>query len=84
MTLSFPPPPFAKQAANRKKALEDSHRLENFLAEYRDLISWTNDLKTIINQSTKDNIAAEAHLERHQGLMTCTELWRKLFQHFFR
>ena len=57
-----------EQAANRKKVLEDSYRLQRFLADYRDLISWTNDTKTIIqsDELAKDVAGAEALLERHQ------------------
>ena len=56
------------QAGNRKKVLEDSYRLQRFLADYRDLISWTNDTKSIIqaDELAKDVAGAEALLERHQ------------------
>ena len=56
------------QADDRKKRLDDSYNLHRFLADYRDLISWIHDMKTIISADdlAKDVAGAEALLERHQ------------------
>jgi len=42
--------------------------LHRFLAEYRDLINWINEMKSIISadELAKDVAGAEALLERHQ------------------
>lgn len=56
------------KAKDRKSKLDDSYALHRFLAEYRDLISWINDMKSIISadELAKDVAGAEALLERHQ------------------
>lgn len=42
--------------------------MHRFLADYRDTIAWTNDMKNIINadELAKDVPGAEALMERHQ------------------
>jgi len=63
------------QAAERRANLEDSYYLHRFLSDYRDLISWIHDMKTIISADdlAKDVAGAESLLEKHQehkvGLM---------------
>ncbi len=56
------------QASNRKSHLDDSHNLHRFLSDFRDLVSWIHDMKTIISadELAKDVAGAEALLERHQ------------------
>jgi spectrin alpha len=56
------------KAADRKARLDDSYNLHRFLSDYRDLISWINDTKSIItaDELAKDVAGAEALLERHQ------------------
>ena len=48
--------------------MDDSYRLHRFLSDYRDLVSWIHDMKTIISadELAKDVAGAEALLERHQ------------------
>ena len=57
-----------KKAEERKHRLDDSYYLHRFLADFRDLISWINDMKAIISadELAKDVAGAEALLERHQ------------------
>jgi spectrin alpha len=57
-----------EKAKDRKTKLDDSYSLHRFLAEFRDLISWINDMKSIISadELAKDVAGAEALLERHQ------------------
>jgi len=56
------------QAAERRGKLEDSYYLHRFLSDYRDLISWIHDMKTIISADdlAKDVAGAESLLEKHQ------------------
>ena len=56
------------KAAARKQLLDDSYYLHRFLSDYRDLVSWVHDTKTIIaaDELAKDVAGAEALLERHQ------------------
>ena len=56
------------QAAERRANLEDSYYLHRFLSDYRDLISWIHDMKTIISADdlAKDVAGAESLLEKHQ------------------
>lgn len=53
---------------DRKQNLDESYHLHRFLADFRDLISWINDMKSIIqaDELAKDVAGAEALLERHQ------------------
>ena len=59
---------FDFQATTRKVGLDDSSNLHRFLSDYRDLISWIQDMKTVISadELAKDVAGAEALLERHQ------------------
>ena len=56
------------KSEERRARLDDSYNLHRFLADYRDLISWIHDMKTIISadELAKDVTGAEALLERHQ------------------
>ena len=55
-------------AKERKKKLDESYYLHRFLADYRDLTRWINDMKAVISadELAKDVSGAEALLERHQ------------------
>ena len=56
------------QTQTRKQKLDDSYILHRFLADYRDLISWIQNMKAVISadELAKDVAGAEASLERHQ------------------
>ncbi|XP_059483573.1 spectrin alpha chain isoform X3 [Neocloeon triangulifer] len=56
------------KAKERRTKLEESYYLHRFLADFRDLSSWINDMKAIISadELAKDVPGAEALLERHQ------------------
>lgn len=56
------------KAKERREKLDESYSLHRFLADFRDLISWINDIKAIISadELAKDVAGAEALLERHQ------------------
>merc|ERR550519_1563230 len=56
------------KAASRKQKLDESYFLHRFLADYRDLTYWINDMKAVISadELAKDVSSAEALLERHQ------------------
>lgn len=56
------------RAKGRKERLDESYALHRFLADFRDLVSWINDMKAIISadELAKDVAGAEALLERHQ------------------
>ncbi|KAL0276367.1 UNVERIFIED_CONTAM: hypothetical protein PYX00_003957 [Menopon gallinae] len=56
------------KAKERRGKLDESYFLHRFLADFRDLISWIKDMKTIISadELAKDVAGAEALLERHQ------------------
>ncbi|KAJ8920410.1 hypothetical protein NQ315_005276 [Exocentrus adspersus] len=56
------------KAKERREKLEESYALHRFLADFRDLVSWINDMKAIISadELAKDVAGAEALLERHQ------------------
>lgn len=55
------------KGADRKARLDDSYYLHRFLADYRDLISWTHDMKAIISADdlAKDVAGAESLVERN-------------------
>ncbi|XP_046986663.1 spectrin alpha chain isoform X3 [Schistocerca americana] len=57
-----------RKAEERRQKLDESYYLHRFLADFRDLISWINDMKAIISadELAKDVAGAEALLERHQ------------------
>lgn len=52
----------------RKARLEDSYRLQRFISDYRDHISFINEMKVLIqsDELAKDVASAESLLERHQ------------------
>jgi len=56
------------KAQERKRRLDESFLLHRFLADFRDLILWINDMKAIISadELAKDVAGAESLLERHQ------------------
>ncbi|XP_025205987.1 spectrin alpha chain isoform X1 [Melanaphis sacchari] len=56
------------KAQERRQKLDESYLLQRFLADFRDLTSWINDMKAIIysDELAKDVAGAEALLERHQ------------------
>jgi spectrin alpha len=56
-----------QKSKERKQRLEDSYLLHRFLADFRDLTSWINDMKAVISadELAKDVNGAEALLERH-------------------
>lgn len=57
-----------RKAAERKAGLDRSYNFHRFFADYRDLVSWINDMKSIISadELAKDVAGAEALLESHQ------------------
>ena len=60
--------PLTPQADERKVKLVESQKLQRFLTDDRDLISWVTAMKAIINadELAKDVPGAEALMERHQ------------------
>ncbi|XP_058795855.1 spectrin alpha chain [Phymastichus coffea] len=56
------------RAKERRVKLDESYCLHRFLADYRDLVSWMNNMRAIISadELAKDVAGAEALLERHQ------------------
>lgn len=52
----------------RRLKLDESYYLHRFLADYRDLVSWMNDMRAIISadELAKDVAGAEALVDRHQ------------------
>lgn len=56
------------KAKERRTKLDESYFLHRFLADFRDLVSWINDMKAVISadELAKDVAGAEALLERHQ------------------
>uniref|UniRef100_A0A8C6YJ01 Spectrin alpha, non-erythrocytic 1 n=1 Tax=Naja naja TaxID=35670 RepID=A0A8C6YJ01_NAJNA len=56
------------RAAERHTRLNDSYRLQRFLADFRDLTSWVTEMKALINadELANDVAGAEALLDRHQ------------------
>ncbi|KAH7638391.1 alpha spectrin [Dermatophagoides farinae] len=61
-----------RKSSERKIRLEHSYLLHQFMADYRDLMSWIQDMKTIIasDELAKDVAGAEALLERLQEYQT--------------
>ncbi|MPC51704.1 Spectrin alpha chain [Portunus trituberculatus] len=81
------------KAQERRRCLDDSYYLHRFLSDFRDLISWINDMRAIISadELAKDVAGAEALLERHQehkgeidaredSFKTCRESGEKLVE----
>jgi spectrin alpha len=56
-----------EKSKNRKIRLEDSYKLQRYLADFRDLIHWISDKRAAItaDELAKDVNGAEALLERH-------------------
>ncbi|XP_072752026.1 spectrin alpha chain [Anoplolepis gracilipes] len=56
------------KAKERRLKLNESYYLHRFLADYRDLVSWMNDMRAIISadELAKDVAGAEALVDRHQ------------------
>ncbi|MFH4975655.1 hypothetical protein AB6A40_002364 [Gnathostoma spinigerum] len=56
------------KARARKEGLDRYYNLHRFLADYRDLCAWINDMKAVISadELAKDVAGAEALLESHQ------------------
>ncbi|XP_066294882.1 spectrin alpha chain, non-erythrocytic 1-like isoform X29 [Branchiostoma lanceolatum] len=52
----------------RKSRLNDSYRLQRFLADHRDLVSWCNEMRALVSadELAKDVPGAEALLDKHQ------------------
>ena len=63
------------KASQRRQLLDDSYQLHRFLSDYRDLVSWVHDTKTVIaaDELAKDVAGAEALLERHQEHKVCDD-----------
>ena len=66
----------------RKQRLVDSYKLQKFLSDYRDLITWLNEIQSIINadELAKDVSHAEALIERHGEYYAEIETHGDLFQ----
>lgn len=56
------------KAKERRLKLDESYYLHRFLADYRDLVSWMNDMRAIISadELAKDVAGSEALVDRHQ------------------
>ncbi|XP_073790682.1 spectrin alpha chain, non-erythrocytic 1 isoform X27 [Danio rerio] len=56
------------RADQRKEKLGNSHDLQRFLSDFRDLMSWINGIRGLVSSDelAKDVTGAEALLERHQ------------------
>ena len=57
-----------QKSAERRKLLDANYKMQKFLTDYRDIISWIELMKTVINSEdlAKDVAGAEILLERHQ------------------
>lgn len=65
------------KGADRKARLDDSYYLHRFLADFRDLVSWVQDMKNIISADdlAKDVAGAEALVDRHnEHKVSCVSL----------
>ncbi|KAG8554928.1 hypothetical protein GDO81_003933 [Engystomops pustulosus] len=73
-----------KRADNRKEKLGDSHDLQRFLSDFRDLMSWINGIRGLVSSDelAKDVTGAEALLERHQEHRTEIDARAGTFQAF--
>ena len=70
------------KALLRKEKLLDSYDLQRFLSDYRDLMSWINSMKGLIesDELATDVTGAEALLERHQEHRTEIDARAATFQ----
>ncbi|XP_008577846.1 PREDICTED: spectrin alpha chain, non-erythrocytic 1 [Galeopterus variegatus] len=73
-----------KRADRRKAKLGDSHDLQRFLSDFRDLMSWINGIRGLVSSDelAKDVTGAEALLERHQEHRTEIDARAGTFQAF--
>ncbi|XP_077140490.1 spectrin alpha chain, non-erythrocytic 1 isoform X3 [Ranitomeya variabilis] len=73
-----------KRADKRKEKLGDSHDLQRFLSDFRDLMSWINGIRGLVSSDElgKDVTGAEALLERHQEHRTEIDARAGTFQAF--
>ncbi|XP_072344928.1 spectrin alpha chain, non-erythrocytic 1 isoform X1 [Scyliorhinus torazame] len=73
-----------KRADQRKGKLNDSHDLQRFLSDFRDLMSWINGIRGLVSSDelAKDVTGAEALLERHQEHRTEIDARAGTFQAF--
>ncbi|XP_073456177.1 spectrin alpha chain, non-erythrocytic 1 [Aquarana catesbeiana] len=73
-----------KRADKRKVKLGDSHDLQRFLSDFRDLMSWINGIRGLVSSEelAKDVTGAEALLERHQEHRTEIDARAGTFQAF--
>ncbi|MGH0170969.1 UNVERIFIED_CONTAM: hypothetical protein FKN15_070126 [Acipenser sinensis] len=72
------------RADQRKDKLGDSHDLQRFLSDFRDLMSWINGIRGLVSSDelAKDVTGAEALLERHQEHRTEIDARAGTFQAF--
>uniref|UniRef100_A0A670YZN6 Spectrin alpha chain, non-erythrocytic 1 n=1 Tax=Pseudonaja textilis TaxID=8673 RepID=A0A670YZN6_PSETE len=73
-----------KRANQRKEKLGESHDLQRFLSDFRDLMSWINGIRGLVSSDelAKDVTGAEALLERHQEHRTEIDARAGTFQAF--
>ncbi|ELK07245.1 Spectrin alpha chain, brain [Pteropus alecto] len=73
-----------KRADQRKAKLGDSHDLQRFLSDFRDLMSWINGIRGLVSSDelARDVTGAEALLERHQEHRTEIDARAGTFQAF--
>ncbi|KAI1882449.1 hypothetical protein AGOR_G00250870 [Albula goreensis] len=72
------------RADQRKEKLSNSHDLQRFLSDFRDLMSWINGIRGLVSSEelAKDVTGAEALLERHQEHRTEIDARAGTFQAF--
>ncbi|KAG5834943.1 hypothetical protein ANANG_G00266900 [Anguilla anguilla] len=72
------------RADQRKERLGNSHDLQRFLSDFRDLMSWINGIRGLVSSEelAKDVTGAEALLERHQEHRTEIDARAGTFQAF--
>uniref|UniRef100_A0A672RZ83 Spectrin alpha chain, non-erythrocytic 1 n=1 Tax=Sinocyclocheilus grahami TaxID=75366 RepID=A0A672RZ83_SINGR len=72
------------RADQRKEKLGNSHDLQRFLSDFRDLMSWINGIRGLVSSDelAKDVTGAEALLERHQEHRTEIDARTGTFQAF--
>ncbi|CAL8322047.1 unnamed protein product [Lota lota] len=72
------------RADQRKDKLGNSHDLQRFLSDFRDLTSWINGIRGLVSSEelAKDVTGAEALLERHQEHRTEIDARAGTFQAF--
>ncbi|KAJ8346496.1 hypothetical protein SKAU_G00278970 [Synaphobranchus kaupii] len=72
------------RADQRKDRLGNSHDLQRFISDFRDLMSWINGIRGLVSSEelAKDVTGAEALLERHQEHRTEIDARAGTFQAF--